>query len=198
MNELLVLFIILLLSYDTTLFLQSMVSQPIFSCSLIGLLCGNFELGIFLGGVCQFAFLSYVPVGGAKIPDVQLGPNLTVVLFSSEPFTLSLVGTLLPVALLLSILFLWITNLERLISTLYMKRVSYENIRFREMIFKSFLWHFILFGSVLCAVFFLAKTYTVQYLEIATFNGERFFYFILLFSLGSLIVHFAKRSFSKV
>ncbi len=195
MKEYVILFIILLLSYDTTLFFQSLLSQPIFSCQLIGLLAGDYELGLAIGAVSQILFLSYAPVGGARIPDVQVGPNLIVLLAASQNYSVELAGKLLPLVMVLSIIYLYVTSVERHLATLYMKYVKYEDIRFFKMLQMSFISHFVLFGLPLVLLYEVGQLHFISYIEWATFDGTRFFYFMLLFSLGSLSVKLYKRGF---
>ena len=72
MIEIVVIILIIAISFDTTLFLQSQISQPIFSCILIGLIVDNIQMGIYIGAISQLIASSYIPVGGSNIPDMQI------------------------------------------------------------------------------------------------------------------------------
>ena len=51
------------LGLDTTIAFQVLISQPLFSCSILGWLLGNAQLGIEIGIMMQLFWLNVVPVG---------------------------------------------------------------------------------------------------------------------------------------
>jgi mannose/fructose/N-acetylgalactosamine-specific phosphotransferase system component IIC len=57
-----------LLTLDTTTILQSFISQPLIACTLIGGLSNDFALGLQIGMIMQFLWISSIPVGAAIIP----------------------------------------------------------------------------------------------------------------------------------
>ncbi len=62
-----------LLALDTTAILQSLVSQPLVACTILGWLTNNPELGLKIGFLLQLLWLGDLPVGAAKIPEGNVG-----------------------------------------------------------------------------------------------------------------------------
>ena len=62
-----------LLALDTTAVLQSLLSQPLAACTILGWLSGNPELGLKIGFLLQLLWLGDLPVGAAKIPEGNVG-----------------------------------------------------------------------------------------------------------------------------
>jgi mannose/fructose/N-acetylgalactosamine-specific phosphotransferase system component IIC len=60
-----------LLILDKYAFGEFGLSQPIISGTIIGLLCGNLEMGIMIGGVFQLIFMGGLPIGRDIPPDGQ-------------------------------------------------------------------------------------------------------------------------------
>jgi mannose/fructose/N-acetylgalactosamine-specific phosphotransferase system component IIC len=58
-----------LLALDTTVAFQFLISQPLFSCTLIGYLSGNPMVGLQVGFYLQLIWLSSLPVGAAILPE---------------------------------------------------------------------------------------------------------------------------------
>jgi mannose/fructose/N-acetylgalactosamine-specific phosphotransferase system component IIC len=169
-----------------------MISQPIFSCQIIGLLVGNYEMGLMIGVVSQLLFLSYLPVGGAKIPDPQIAPNILVVLLSKEVFSIEIVGHWFPILIILAIVFMYITHIERLISTWYMKYIPFNFLNIKLLLHFSFFLHFILFYYVIQKVLTLIIDYKTFIESYFVYDGTHVFYFVILFSLGSLFSRYFK------
>jgi mannose/fructose/N-acetylgalactosamine-specific phosphotransferase system component IIC len=57
-----------LLTLDTTTVLQAFISQPIIACTLIGWAGGDVYIGLQIGMVMQFLWITNIPVGAAIIP----------------------------------------------------------------------------------------------------------------------------------
>ncbi len=57
-----------LLTLDTTTVLQAYISQPIIACTLIGWTGGDVYLGLQIGMIMQFLWITNIPVGAAVIP----------------------------------------------------------------------------------------------------------------------------------
>lgn len=62
-----------LLALDTTAILQSLISQPLAACTILGWLAGNPELGLKIGFLLQLLWLGDLPVGAAKVPEGNVG-----------------------------------------------------------------------------------------------------------------------------
>ncbi len=69
-----------LLVLDTTAALQILISQPLISCTFLGWLGGDIQLGLHFGLLVQLLWLSQLPVGAAKIPAGNLGSIVGVIL----------------------------------------------------------------------------------------------------------------------
>lgn len=61
---------------DTTACWQIMISQPLVSCTLLGWMFGNTEMGLLMGILMQTPWLLEAPVGGTKISEGNLGSLL--------------------------------------------------------------------------------------------------------------------------
>ncbi len=57
-----------LLTLDTTTVLQAFISQPIIACTLIGWAGGDIYIGLQIGMIMQFLWITNIPVGAAVIP----------------------------------------------------------------------------------------------------------------------------------
>jgi len=184
--------IIVLLSIDTTLFLQSLISQPIFSCQIIGALVGNYEMGLIIGSISQVVFLGFLPIGGATIPDPQIAPNILVLLLAREEATVEMVGLWIPVMLIVSILFMYLTTFERFLGTWYMKYIPYGYLNINMLVSFSFFIHLSLFYWAVYQCFHLLKKYKTTASEYLIYDGTSVFFLTLFFSLGSLSMRYAK------
>ena len=69
-----------LIILDTTIVLQSLISQPLFTCSIIGWILGDISLGFQLGVYLQILWLNLIPVGTAIIPEGNTAAIVTTVL----------------------------------------------------------------------------------------------------------------------
>ena len=57
-----------LLTLDTTTVLQAFISQPLIACTLIGWAGGDVYLGLQIGMIMQFLWITNIPIGAAIIP----------------------------------------------------------------------------------------------------------------------------------
>ena len=67
-----------IMGIDQFSFLESLY-QPIVTCPIIGLILGNFELGIVVGGAYQLIQIGSMPIGGAQPPNAILGGIMATV-----------------------------------------------------------------------------------------------------------------------
>ncbi|MBI5574026.1 MAG: PTS sugar transporter subunit IIC [Elusimicrobia bacterium] len=58
-----------LLSLDSTVFGQFMISRPIVTGPVIGWLCGDIKTGLFIGAMIELLWVGVVPVGVGVPPD---------------------------------------------------------------------------------------------------------------------------------
>ena len=195
MIDIVVIILIVLISFDTTLFLQSQISQPLFSCVLIGLIVDNVQLGIYVGAISQLIASSYLPVGGSNIPDLQIASNLYLLVFQDETASLQLIGQLLPFIILFSIVFMNVTVIERLILTRYIKQIPYENIKLPFMLNYSFSIHGVLFLIGVYGSFLIIDRFKYLALDLQIYDPTMVLIYIAFFSLGSLAVRYYNRGF---
>jgi PTS system mannose-specific IIC component len=73
-------------SLDTTALMQVMLSRPLVSCSIIGLILGNFPLGFLVGVVSELLYISELPVGAAKFAESNVGSTAaaTIAILATE------------------------------------------------------------------------------------------------------------------
>lgn len=100
---------------------QFQFHQPLVSCTLIGLVTGNLEAGIILGGSLQFIALGWANVGAAIAPDIALAAVASAIIMSlglqgSTVNIQNAVSTSIVVAIPLAIAGLFLTMVVRTIS----------------------------------------------------------------------------------
>jgi mannose/fructose/N-acetylgalactosamine-specific phosphotransferase system component IIC len=65
---------------DTTVVLQSLISQPVFACTILGWILGDVSLGLQIGVYLQILWLSIIPVGAAEVPESNTAAIVATVL----------------------------------------------------------------------------------------------------------------------
>ncbi len=65
---------------DTTAAMQILISHPLVSCSVVGLLLGNFQLGFLMGIFLELLWLNEFPIGGAPFSEGNLGATVAAAL----------------------------------------------------------------------------------------------------------------------
>jgi PTS system mannose-specific IIC component len=64
--------IIAVLSLDTTIAFQTLISSPLFACPILGWILGDIHLGFELGFLLQLIWLSRIPAGAVIFPEGNL------------------------------------------------------------------------------------------------------------------------------
>ena len=77
-QALLVFIVAFIMGIDQFSFLESLY-QPIVLCPIIGLILGEFNLGIVVGGAYQLIQIGSMPIGGAQPPNAILGGIMATV-----------------------------------------------------------------------------------------------------------------------
>ncbi|MEL6820171.1 MAG: PTS sugar transporter subunit IIC [Calditrichota bacterium] len=79
--------IIGILSLDTTIAFQVLLSQPIFSCAILGWVLGDPMLGLQIGLIMQLLWINIMPVGASTFPEGNVGSMLTcaIVILTNTP-----------------------------------------------------------------------------------------------------------------
>jgi len=72
--------ILALLELDTTYFGQFLFSRPIVASSLIGLISGDFFLGLQIGIFTELIYLDFMPIGGVVPPSGAISSGLAVIM----------------------------------------------------------------------------------------------------------------------
>lgn len=68
------------LGLDTTIAFQVMISQPIFSCPILGWLLGDPLTGMEIGAMMQLLWLNNIPAGGNKFPEGNIASMVMCIL----------------------------------------------------------------------------------------------------------------------
>jgi len=98
-----------LLALDTTAILQSLVSQPLVACTILGWLADSPELGLKIGFLLQLLWLGDLPVGAAKIPEGNVGSMVgALIAFNLLEFQYSHPHLLIFLVVLYALLFSYI------------------------------------------------------------------------------------------
>ncbi len=77
MPNFLIALIIGFIGLDTTIAFQVLLSQPIFSCSILGWVFGNPALGIEIGLIMQLLWINIVPSGASTFPEGNIASMVT-------------------------------------------------------------------------------------------------------------------------
>jgi PTS system mannose-specific IIC component len=93
-----------LVALDTTAAFQILVSHPLVSCSIVGLMLGNFSLGFVIGIVLELVWLNEIPVGAAPFAEGNIGATVAaaVAVMTVEQTTRS--GAVLFLSLMIGVL----------------------------------------------------------------------------------------------
>lgn len=76
-----------IVALDTTSGPQLMISEPIVSCSLLGVIFGAPETGLMLGILFQLLWLGYLPLGGTLFTDNSMAAYIsTASVFAASQF----------------------------------------------------------------------------------------------------------------
>ncbi len=74
---------------DTTAAFQAMISRPMVSCTVIGLILGNVQLGFTIGIILELLYISELPVGAAKFAEGNVGAasaaTIAIIAFDQMP-----------------------------------------------------------------------------------------------------------------
>lgn len=134
-----------LVAMDTTSGPQVLISEPIVSCSLLGLLFGNIETGVTLGIFFQLLWIGYLPLGAVHFAETNMGAFISAasVLIASELFSfdkLYLNAAIIPavvMSVIIGVTGLKFTIYERKINSRHIDKIYYEDTHISGRIITS-------------------------------------------------------------
>ncbi|WP_392551771.1 PTS mannose/fructose/sorbose transporter subunit IIC [Orbus wheelerorum] len=92
---------------------QFQFHQPLVACSLIGLVTGNLEAGVVLGGTLQMIALGWANIGAAVAPDAALASVASAIILVLGGQGIAGVPTAIAVAIPLAVAGLFLTMIVR-------------------------------------------------------------------------------------
>jgi len=95
---------------------QFQFHQPLVACTLIGLVTGNLELGLLLGGSLQMIALGWANIGAAVAPDAALAAVASTIILIQGGQGSKGIGAAIGIAIPLAIAGLFLTMIVRTIS----------------------------------------------------------------------------------
>ncbi|OCG18547.1 MULTISPECIES: PTS mannose/fructose/sorbose transporter subunit IIC [unclassified Gilliamella] len=95
---------------------QFQFHQPLVACSLIGLVTGNLEAGVVLGGSLQMIALGWANIGAAVAPDAALAAVASSIILVLGGQGVAGVSTAIAVAIPLAVAGLFLTMIVRTIA----------------------------------------------------------------------------------
>lgn len=113
--------------------------QPLVACTLIGLVSGQLQAGIVLGGTLQMIALGWANIGAAVAPDAALASVASAIILVLGGQGVRGVDTAIAIAIPLAVAGLFLTMIVRTISVPIVHRMdaAAENADFRKVEF----WH---------------------------------------------------------
>lgn len=116
---------------------QFQFHQPLVACTLIGLVTGNLEAGIVLGGTLQMIALGWANIGAAVAPDAALASVASAIILVLGGQGVAGVSTAIAVAIPLAVAGLFLTMIVRTIAVpiVHMMDSAAEHGNFRKIEF---------------------------------------------------------------
>lgn len=98
--------------------------QPLVACTLIGLVTGNLEAGVILGGTLQMIALGWANIGAAIAPDAALASVASAIILVLGGQGAEGVSTAIAVAIPLAVAGLFLTMIVRTLSVACVHRMD--------------------------------------------------------------------------
>ncbi|MCI6859444.1 MAG: mannose/fructose/sorbose family PTS transporter subunit IIC, partial [Eubacterium sp.] len=98
--------------------------QPLVACTLIGLVTGNLEAGVILGGTLQMIALGWANIGAAIAPDAALASVASAIILVLGGQGKDGVSTAIAVAIPLAVAGLFLTMIVRTLSVACVHRMD--------------------------------------------------------------------------
>lgn len=114
---------------------QFQFHQPLVACSLIGLVTGNLEAGVVLGGSLQMIALGWANIGAAVAPDAALASVASSIILVLGGQGVAGVSTAIAIAIPLAVAGLFLTIIVRTIAVplVHMMDAAAENANIRKI-----------------------------------------------------------------
>ena len=93
--------------------------QPIVACTLIGMVTGNLEAGIILGGTLQLMAMGWANIGAAVAPDAALASVASAIILVKGGQGVDGVSTAIAVAIPLAVAGLFLTMIARTLAVAF-------------------------------------------------------------------------------
>ena len=103
---------------------QFQFHQPLVACTLVGLVTGNLEAGIILGGTLQMIALGWANIGAAIAPDAALASVASAMILALGGQGVKGVSTAIAVAIPLAVAGLFLTMFVRTVSVVCVHRMD--------------------------------------------------------------------------
>lgn len=98
--------------------------QPLVACTLVGLVTGNLEAGVILGGTLQMIALGWANIGAAIAPDAALASIASAIILVLGGQGVKGVSTAIAVAIPLAVAGLFLTMFVRTLSVVCIHRMD--------------------------------------------------------------------------
>ena len=120
---------------------QFQFHQPLVACSLIGLVTGNLEVGVVLGGSLQMLALGWANIGAAVAPDAALASVASSIILILGGQGVAGVSTAIAIAIPLAVAGLFLTIIVRTIAVplVHMMDAAAESANIRRIEFLQML-----------------------------------------------------------
>jgi len=115
--------------------------QPLVACTLIGLVTGNLEAGIVLGGTLQMIALGWANIGAAVAPDAALASVASAIILVLGGQGVKGVPSAIAIAVPLAVAGLFLTMIVRTIAVPVINMMATKEV-----------WPFFVIGFVVAAI----------------------------------------------
>lgn len=111
--------------------------QPLVACTLIGLVTGNLQAGVILGGTLQMMALGWANIGAAVAPDAALASVASAIILVLSKQGQAGIGTAIAVAIPLAVAGLFLTMICRTLAVpmVHFMDKAAETANFKEIEF---------------------------------------------------------------
>jgi len=172
MSNLLISLLIGFLGLDTTIAFQVLISQPLFSCSILGWLLGNAQLGIEIGIMMQLFWLNVVPVGAVIFLEGNIASMVVcaiVVKLNSLGMTNLVFTVAFVIGLIVSYAGAQLTVVDRKFNGFILKKTlkAAEEANFKKITFFDFVSVLIYFlmMSILAYISLVCSEWLIPFLQ---------------------------------